>query len=546
MINETNLNTGLAYLFGLLCARGHIYISSKRIIIEFAHKNRIVDGIAHCPKCGEIATLPKNGVELKCKNPNCGMTVSRSVKKVYEQQQSTIESLKISIIPFLRKYINCNYDYIGNDSMTCLIMDFCNCDLDIFNNIVLAMEYNYSFDSFIIPNFIYKTSKENQIEFVNGLLDTAGFFNAGGWYPRNGKHSSSRMRAYFQIVRNWKMPVLICNFLKTAFDLPIQTIDWGHPNIRDGAMKDYFKSNTSSWSREHQVKFLPEYYINTFKLRLKHKQQMFEELANHNLKAEFDTSENCNAPTQITKKQLKPYHLEENSKKIPYCTRKHCDAFWQVCHNMGCKYTNTEIAGNEKYYNTGIKNCTNYIAAIGEFNNIRNIITSKGLEEGKNVYKQKEIRVLRKTKTNPEQQLYAPMCKYLAITLKDKYKENIAVHDTSAFYLDKFISQNGLEEEFEFCENYKIKPDIVGFLRDSKRIVFVEVKDEELTIQSIGQLLGYCLVARPEEAILVSPEEPSITLKMLLSANSDFLQYDVDKRIKIATWKNNSFVELGY
>lgn len=83
-------------------------------------------------------------------------------------------------------------------------------------------------------------------------------------------------------------------------------------------------------------------------------------------------------------------------------------------------------------------------------------------------------------------------------------------------------------------------------MRVSKKLVFVEVKDEGLTIQSIGQLLGYCLVAQPEEAILVSPEEPNMALKLLLTADSSFLQYGQDLRIKIATWVDNTFKYLEY
>ena len=539
------LNESLAYLLGLLCTRGHIYLSSKRIVIEFAHKNKTIEGIAYCPACGEIATQPAGKDYLQCKNPDCKKIVAKSVKPVYEQQESTIQSLNDTIIPFLSQNINATYDIIGNDHITCLIIDFKDNE-SMFTDIVDIMEQKYSFDSFTIPKIIYNATKEQKTEFVNGLLDTAGFFNSGGWYPRNGKHSSARMRAYFQIVRNWKMPVLICNFLKSEFSLPIQTMDWGHPNIRDGAMKDYFESNTSSWSREHQIKFLPEYYIDTFKLRLKHKQKMFEELANHNQNANFDSNEDCTAPTKITKMQLKVYHKEETSKKIPECTRKHCDAFWQVCANMGCEYALGKINGDINYYNTGIENCSDADSILQEFHSIRKIRTQKSIECGQKIINKKEEKERKNIRTNPEQQLYAPICEYLSKVLVEKYNQDVIVHDTSAFYLDKFIVQKGLEKEFEFCENFKIKPDIVCFLREDKELVFVEVKDEELTIQSIGQLLGYCMVAQPKEAILVSPKEPNMTLKLLLSANSDFLKYGDNNRIKIATWINNAFKYLEY
>lgn len=539
------LNDSLAYLLGLLCARGHIYPASKRIVIEFAHKNKTIEGIAYCPKCGEMATSPSGKDYLMCKNKSCQAIVDKSVKPVYEQQESTIVSLKEIIIPFLNKNINANYDLIGNDHITCLIIDFQDNET-LFNEILETMNNKFGFDSFEIPAIIYSTSIELKKEFINGLLDAAGFFNSGGWYPRNGQNSSARMRAHFQIVRNWNMPVQICNFLKSEFKLPIQTIDWGHPNIRDGAMKDYFESNTSSWSREHQVKFLPEYYIDYFKLRLTHKQKMFEELATHNKNAIFDSDEDCNAPTTITKKQLKVYHKEENSKKIPECTRTHCDAFWQVCANMGCKYAVAELNGNKNYYSTGIKNCLNASEVLKNFDSIRKFITAKSIESGIKLIEKKETKERTIIRTNPEQQLYKPMCLYLEKFLSEKYKQEVVVHDTSAFYLDKFIVQKGLEQEFEFCDNFKIKPDIVGFLRASKKLIFVEVKDEELTIQSIGQLLGYCLVAQPEEAILVSPKEPNMALKMLLTADSSFLQYGRDLRIKIATWVDNKFKYLEY
>jgi len=87
------LNENLAYLLGLLCARGHIYLSSKRIVIEFAHKNKTIEGIAYCPTCGEIATQPSGKDYLQCKNPACKKIVDKSVKPVYEQQESTIQTL---------------------------------------------------------------------------------------------------------------------------------------------------------------------------------------------------------------------------------------------------------------------------------------------------------------------------------------------------------------------------------------------------------------------------------------------------------------------
>ena len=61
----------LFYLLGLLCGKG--YILEKSLSLNFPHKNIIVEGIAHCPMCGYLATktFGKDDKTLKCKNTNC-------------------------------------------------------------------------------------------------------------------------------------------------------------------------------------------------------------------------------------------------------------------------------------------------------------------------------------------------------------------------------------------------------------------------------------------------------------------------------------------
>jgi hypothetical protein len=51
-----------------------------------------------------------------------------------------------------------------------------------------------------------------------------------------------------------------------------------------------------------------------------------------------------------------------------------------------------------------------------------------------------------------------------------------------------------------------IKIDILGILRDDKReeLVFVEVKDDLLTLKDLGQLWGYTQLINPVESFLIS------------------------------------------
>lgn len=531
----------IAYLVGLMCARGHIFGDDKRIILEFAHKNKTIEGIAYCPKCGDFATEKKDNNEkdnLICKS--CNSKVDKSVKKVYEQKESTLDSIQEEIIPFLKKKIDVNFEVVGNDHMTFLILNF-NLNDKNFEIIKSMFKGKTSFDSFEIPLEIYRTGRSTKVEFVNGFMDSAGFFNSGGWLNRNGKYGSGRMRAYLQIVRNWKMPVLICNFLKKDMSLPIHTIDWGHPNIRDSDMEDYYNSNPLSWSREHQVKFFPEYYAQ-FKLRLDHKQKMFNELREHNRKVGFDNNDDCNPPKPIGLGKLKPYHFGENDKRIPKQVRKHCDAYWQVCDDMGCIFSDKNISKSENkeiYYLTGKDQDLNLKEIEKEFNNKRKKITKAIIKKNQNKIKTKESKITKEQRKNPEQRLYEPISRWFKGYLKLNSFENTKVHDTSAYYLDKFILQNDLYDEFSFCDRFKIKPDIVGFLLDKKQLGFVEVKISELSLKDIGQLMGYCLVALPEFALLISPKKPSINLIKILKSNPYLLNYSANKKIKIGTWNKN-------
>ncbi|MBU2576768.1 MAG: hypothetical protein KKF50_03530 [Nanoarchaeota archaeon] len=538
-----NISKQESYLMGLMCGRGHIFNKEKRIIIEFAHKNRFVYGIATCPKCGNLATEKKEDNEDKnliCKT--CGTIVSKDSKKEYEQRDSTINSINNSVMPFLLKKFKIDYDIIGNDHMTFLVLEFKN-DLESYRKITSLFNGKINFDSFEIPNTIYSSPKEYKIEFVNGLLDTAGFFNRGGWLPRDGENGTGRMRAYFQIVRNWKMPVLICNFLKKELSLPIHTIDWGHPNIRDSNLEDYYNTNPLSWGREHQIKFFPEYY-NAFKIRLKHKQDMFNELKNYNLKVKFYNSDDCQPPSPIRINQIKAFHPGEKDIRLPLEIKGHFDSYWQVCCKLGCIYCKNKLNKSKNkniLFITGKDEKLDEKKIFNELNKKRRVLTKNIIKANYGKTKGAQKKIIINQRTNPEQQLYAPITIYFEGYLKRLLKTEVKAHDTSPVNLDNFIIRNGLFDDFDFCNQFKIRPDIVGFILKSHELGFIEVKIGELTIQDIGQLLGYCLVANPKIAILISPKEPSMNLIKILKAHPYLLSYHHDKKILIATWKDNKF-----
>lgn len=540
-----DINPTKAYLLGLITGRGHIFKDSKLIAIEFSHANEFANGIAHCPVCGWLATENRNN--LKCKNPQCGRIVDPSIRKTYNQPQAAVESLKKEIIPFLQSKINAHFEITGNKSMTILILDFKNKN-DLFNEICNYFSNETSFDRFHIPSSIHSASREAKTEFINGLLDTAGFASPGGWLNRDGQNGHGRMRVYFQIVRNWYLPVEIDNFLRSEFDLPIHTIDWGHPNIRDGNLTDFYNTRPTSWGREHQIKFFPEYY-QMFKFRISSKQKLFEELTQHNIKTVFDTKDDWFPPSKITKGKLKAFHPGEDDLRIPDPARKHFDAFWQINLAFGCKFL-TKLANESKdpssFALTGDLQFTGDIRALeNEFDVIRKALRD---EADKQPIK-KKISLKKKTeKELAEQAMYAPLTVFFKEYLSKKYNSPTDTFDTSAGNLNLFLMNKNREllDVFDYCDKYRIRPDVVGFLEKQKEIGFIEAKITPLDLKALGQLMGYCLVALPIEAILISTKGPSLALIKILKARPDLLMYSSDRKIKLATLDGNKikFIEI--
>jgi hypothetical protein len=535
---EKEISQIKAYLLGLITGRGHFFDNSKIVAIEFSHANEFAYGIAHCPKCGDLAT--KQGDNIVCKK--CGTKVDPKSRSVYNQPELTIESLNSEIIPLLKKEFPAKYEITGNKSMTILVMDFKDAP-DLFFEIKNFFGSATSYDTFHIPSQIRSADRDTKIEFVNGLFDTAGFASPGGWLNRDGEKMHGRMRVYFQVVRNWHLPVEIDNFLRREFSLPVHTIDWGHPNIRDSKMEDFFNNRPTTWSREHQVKFFPEYYT-VFKFRIKSKQGLFQELADHNKRAIFTNREDWFPPRPIPLSQIKPYHPGESDLRIPEPARRHFDAFWQINFAMGCTYLKELFAKAKN---------PNYFLLTGkdEEGNV-STLEKKLDKQRKALTKEIFATYAKKTKKSPamkiiknkgvivrEKSLYEPLAIDLEKYLIKQYSGPVKVFDSSASNLNLFLKNKEAElfELFNFCEKFRIRPDIVGFLIKSKKLVFEEAKITQLSLKDLGQLLGYCFVAQPEEAILISSQPPSLSLIKILKARPDLLEYGNNKKIQIGQWE---------
>ncbi len=105
-----------------------------------------------------------------------------------------------------------------------------------------------------------------------------------------------------------------------------------------------------------------------------------------------------------------------------------------------------------------------------------------------------------------EEKLYPEIKEWLQNYLTDKYKGYTVqtTYETSRRNLDVVLKSKGIQ-----CKEaigLQIKVDIVGILKrgDEFKLVFVEVKDTDLTLKDLGQLWGYTQLIDPIESFLVS------------------------------------------
>lgn len=112
-------------------------------------------------------------------------------------------------------------------------------------------------DDMRIHGDIFKFSRDEKIQFLRGFCDVTGYIRASNKAYDSKKGYSHRV--YIEIPNNWFMTIDICNLLK-SIDIPVQSIDWAHPNMRDSKRRKYDEGKHAFWKKEHQVKI----YANEF------------------------------------------------------------------------------------------------------------------------------------------------------------------------------------------------------------------------------------------------------------------------------------------
>ncbi len=293
-ITENYLDPDVSYLLGLIVARGTLYETTgdKKIIVEFPFKNLIAEGIK------------KQFVQ----EDHMHFSLFLIRERIYELTESDMEIEKTTgsarlIIRFLRNSIT-------------------------WRNINYLLKSKRSYCDFEIPKAIYSGDSIIKKEFVRGIADCAGFIR------ESNNYMGGKRRVYIEINnKNWKLPIQLCDLLQRHLTVPVQLIQWGHPNTRE---PEQVKKRGTTWAREHQVKIFAEAF-QPIGFYVKYKNEILNEFAEADTKIAGHINV-CNPNPEIRRKGKKPKHREENNSLLPAELRgKHYNTYWQICLDLGCE-----------------------------------------------------------------------------------------------------------------------------------------------------------------------------------------------------------------
>jgi len=292
------MNTEMAYLLGMICGNGEIKrgLSETIFSIEIPHK--------------KLATDEHHDIKLYVK---ASIADIRNIIEPLVGTGLSSTQLKSATVLFFNKS---NTDYITREILKYIGMATSHNDVRLHEN-------------------IFGFSNDEKRQFLKGFADVTGYIRRSNYFFTKYMH-----RVYLEIPHNWELVIDIANLLKDL-DIPIQSIDWAHPNMRDPQLEKYNKGNHRFWRKEHQIKI----YANEFLpigFGVLHKQQsleMFSEEIVAGLKAKVDNvSEKTHNYYWQGKGVLKkkPSHPCENDEFLPTAIRgKHFNSWKEIAKELG-------------------------------------------------------------------------------------------------------------------------------------------------------------------------------------------------------------------
>ena len=295
-----NMNNEMAYLLGMITGNGEIQRGSNEttIVIEIPHK--------------KLETEFEREV---------GIYVKASITDMRE----ILEPLLGTSLSFNQ---NANVSYLS----------FSKTNEDyLMREIMRYIGSATSHDNIRISSEVFSFTMDERKQFIKGFADVTGYIRKSNYFFNKEMH-----RVYFEIPQNWELVADFCNLLKSV-DIPVQNIDWAHPNMRDGNLKKYNEGKPDFWKKEHQVKVWANEY-EPIGFAVIHKNEALETFAKEQvLYIEMQEKKVSDVTHRYYwemtgRKKIKPSHPGENDQFIPEEIRgNHYDSWKEIANDLGYK-----------------------------------------------------------------------------------------------------------------------------------------------------------------------------------------------------------------
>jgi len=290
------IDEDIAYLLGSIVARGEINYDNGLILIRYPYKYLEIDGQLTWQSI--VISLDKVANRFK----KLGFDIDKEAlgpgKDITLILETKPESLQMRLMRF----------FFGNKT-------------------------NYR--EFEVPMKLWQCSSNIVKEFIRGYCDVAAHIRASN-RDEDGFH-----RVYIDVLfQNWRLPVQLCNLIQIKAGVPVHTIVWAHPNIRDPHVKH---GSGNWWKKEHQIKIYAHHFL-PIGFYIKHKQQLLEEYARINIERIKKGEKPRHKPCRAVIKRVRPRqsHPDEKDPDLPSEIRgQHINSYKEICIALGCKFAKT-------------------------------------------------------------------------------------------------------------------------------------------------------------------------------------------------------------
>lgn len=287
------MNTEMAYLLGMILGNGEIQRDNTetRVTIDIPHKNLYTDDLKDVRVYVKASTVDIRSIV----EPLIGHSLT-----VTQTKRSTVMT-----------FVKPNDEYIMRE-------------------ILRFIGGGKHHSTMRMNSDLFSITLDEKKSLLRGIADVTGYIRKSNIaYGQDGAH-----RVYIEIPGNWYMVIDIANMLKDV-DVPVQTIDFGHPNFRDGELKKYNQSKPYFWKKEHQVKIFANEFL-PIGFNIKHKQEALEKYSDELLEFIDPVKTHKFYWEKPIKRKTRPSHPHESDEYLPVEIRgKHFDSWTDLARLLG-------------------------------------------------------------------------------------------------------------------------------------------------------------------------------------------------------------------